>query len=202
MYVVWELAHLLTKFILTLIIKKHRKLTSRSRTWSISLLTRHSWVRIYWLPKNGSGRTLALQYTIILLYKNSELRISLSLNVKKIQLCQKINPIKSFLLSLSKNFSTVILEHLWTSQHLPQTSILNYQSNTCMFQGTINLYLCWTIQSNCKLRECLTCKQPSCQNCAPVKISVKLPKTNVSDSCYTYDPWKWLASNFSSQYHP
>ena len=169
---------------------------------------------MYWLPKNGSGRTLALQYTIILLlyllfyflillfYKNSALRISLSLNVKKIQLCQKINPIKSFLLSLPKNFSTVILEQLWTSQHLPQTSILNYQSNTCMFQGTINLYLCWTIQSNCKLRECLTCKQPSCQNCVPVKISVELPKTNVSDSCYTYDPWKWLASNFSSQYHP
>ena len=130
MYVIWELAHLLTKFILTLMIKKQRKLTSRSRTWSISLLTRHSWVRMYWLPKNGSGRTLALQYTIILLYKNSELRISLSLNVKKkIQLCQKINPIKSFLLSLSKNFSTVILEQL-----LPQTSILNYQSNTWDYQ--------------------------------------------------------------------
>ena len=167
---------------------------------------------------------------------------------RKFSCVKKINPIKSFLLSLSKNFSS----HSWTalnistlatnlnpqlegseqeqsldfsaifeSVHMPKFNYFwtlskmaeksrdhscsepsNYQSNTCMFKGTINLYLCWTIQSNCKLRECLTCKQPLCQNCAPVKISVELPKTNVSDSCYTYDPWKWLASNFSSHYHP
>ena len=146
MYIIWELAHLLTKFILTLIIKKQRKLTSRSRTWSISLLTRHSWVRMYWLPKSGSGRTLALQYTIILLYNNSELRISLSLNVKIIQLCQKINPIKSFLLSIPKNFSTVILEQLWTSQHLPQTSILNWRAqsknNPLIFRPFLKVSTC------------------------------------------------------------
>ena len=141
MYVIWELAHLLTKFILTLIIKKHRKLTSRSRTWSISLLTRHSWVRMYWLPKNGSGRTLALQYTIILLYKNSELRISLSLNVKKIQLCQKINPIKSFCCLYQKISPQPFLnsfEHLNTC-HKPQSSIIN-QIHVC-FKG-LSTYIC------------------------------------------------------------
>ena len=143
MYVIWELAHLLTKFILTLIIKKQRKLTSRSRTWSISLLTRHSWVRMYWLPKSGSGRTLALQYTIILLYNNSELRISLSLNVKKIQLCQKkLTQLKVFCCLYQKispqSFSNSF-EHLNTC-HKPQSSIIN-QIHICFKRLSTYIYV-------------------------------------------------------------